>query len=1139
MPLNIPTKKTGDTLSAEELNSIVSEINKKEDSIVGKGLSSNDYTNDEKQKLTGLPVQVYSKTEVYSKGETYSKEEVDGKVVARPLVLSLSESKSGTYDIGGEKLDIWERSVQLPSLPQNADETKEYIISDEPLGFGTYLDVDSFVASTGRGLNKEFFNHNYDIVRLYINSQLQSCIVVRCKNTVTEDVNGLLHIRYCKFYGDIVEFDVAFPNTIDKESVSLSIPPLKFNKKMVFSYITDDSNTIYQYIFSLINKRKLAKKMQLPDGRYPYYHLGMQGKQEFEQYVSDDYYPDNFAQCTDGTGVKRRYATAMAMWPEKLKDQSIGQDVGMWYPWVSEKEFKMYRDFGYMAILHDLVGYSSDTDTQEKFDKCLNDTISFFNEYAGITPKVMAEPNGDHNYIAFSRNNPVIQAITAQSGDSSIQLVYPFKSDFTLDKNDVTIQRVFAYGNDLTLDNDTPEYAQNLLSRLATMNSSADRDSIYWLIGSAHRCAHWESVLIKNIHQLYGDIGNDSLWFPTLDEFFEYWYMRVNTLSVKTITDTGVHFKMYIPKGSNFFYRDLSVLLDGISSVEGVSVVSGENVYGTSYAVSDGKLLVNLNFDEKLMQRVDKYVSAFEADHNKEYAYDDAYYFVQQLKNGLIEPYLQRLNQFVSPPTLESLKINNGSSTTGQKIVTLSITYSGQAPTHYMASENSDFSGSVWVEYSDNPSFILSDGFNEKTVYVKLKNTHGESTAKSNSITYIETVLTLNSIMINGGTSSTSQGDVSVAFTYTGNPTHYMLSEDSDFSGALWTAFNNSTVLFSLSEGYGNKTVYAKMKDVKNETSVKSAQIQFVDTVSVRLNSIVINNGDAGTNSGTVSVTFDTVNQVTRYKIGKQPDLSDCPEWLDWSNSPVQFEAGVTEGNLMVYAQVGNATTVSEIKSDSIQVTRPVVVSIKAVIGFNGALNNKVDYITSNGDTINQVRLATHTGYDTLQLKDSQGGILSSWYFNCNSYKYSPNEIFPNGGTNNYESNSTADDSGIYPAEIFLKCQSCQNNASDGTKKLRLSFFLPAGHYRARILNSPADNFVLEEKYRVNSFYGVFQGNSQLAKVNVGEAGFTGKGNNQYNNELEFTVDQNSDVDFAAWQEGTPTQSYRPGINLIELTKLS
>lgn len=45
----------------------------------------------------------------------------------------------------------------------------------------------------------------------------------------------------------------------------------------------------------------------------------------------------------------------------------------------------------------------------------------------------------------------------------------------------------------------------------------------------------------------------------------------------------------------------LSCLL-GISSRNGVSVVSSDNCFGTSYAMSDGKLLVNLDFNPELPQ---------------------------------------------------------------------------------------------------------------------------------------------------------------------------------------------------------------------------------------------------------------------------------------------------------------------------------------------------------------------------------------------------------------------------------------------------------------------------------------------------------------------------------------------------------
>lgn len=1160
-----------------------------------------------------------------NKEMTLAINQIDAKVdeavkdqISKPLIISQTENKAGTYNVGGENIDIWERSVQLLSLPKIGGESKEYVIANEPLGFGTYVNVESFVASTGKGLNKEFFNFNYDITRFYINSQLQTCVVLKCKNTVNEEANGLMHIQYCKFWGDVVEFDITLPSSVNKDALTLEIPPLKYNKKMVFSYITDDSYSIYQYIFSLINKRLVVKKFGTDTGAAYTWHLGMQGDSKYDSYIKEPYYPEHPAQCTDGAGVKHRYATTVSVWADKLKDQRIGQDVGMQWPWMSEKEFKLFHDFGFMCAYHDLIGYEKDkVNTQEEYDKCVEDSVALFKEYVGIVPKLMVEPNGDHKYIGFSQNNDIIQVITAQGGDNRIQLVYPFKNDFLLGKSDVAIKRIFAYGT-----ND--EYSGDLLDILSSFNATSDKNIIYWLIGSAHRSDYWESELIAKIHELYGDIGNDSLWFPTLDEFFEYWYMRVNTLSVKTVTDTGVHYKMYVPKGANFFFRDLSVLVSGISSLEGISVTSGDNVYGTSSAISDGKLLINLDFNQLLIDRVNKYVEAFEADYNAEYAYDDAYYFIQMLKAGLREPYLARINKWVSPPVLESFTVNSGQEFTQDQDVTLNITFSGQAPSHYMASESAVFWGAAWVEYIENPTFKLSNGFNAKTVYVKLKNVYGETGILSDGITLLEPPLTLNSITINDGAASTIQRNVNVAFDYVGYPTHYMISESSSFTGASWVEFAENPIM-QLSVTYGNKILYAKLKNATTETVSKSAIIELIDTVTARLNSVLINNGDANTNSGTVSVKFETLNNITKYKIGKQADLSDCVDWIVWSGSTVQYNSGIVDGELTVYAQVGNESTESSIKSDSILIVQPVVLTgitladgkdsfagytvpvsfeissgtptyyrlaettagitsatwlawkdgitykfsaignktlyaqvknvlsesgvvndsinlteppVKALIAFNGTTNGNIDYKLVNGETINQIKPGSYSSWSAQQLKDNQGNELP-WYFNFNSGKYIQNSVFAGDGMNNFEGNSTANDDGIFPVSTYLKCIAAMTVVSDGSKKLRLSFRLPNGHYKVKILYSPDDKFLMEESFRVNSYYGVFEGTEERAKVNVATLGFTGKRNNQYNNELEFTIANDGDIDFAAWQEGTPVKGYRPGMNLIELTRLS
>ena len=209
--------------------------------------------------------------------------------------------------MGNDDVNIYERAVNLNSLPVTKGESKDYIIADEPLGYGLYFSVESFSATTGRGLTSNFFNFNYQITGYSINDNLQSTVTIECIKAVTENINAVLNFRYCKFYGDVVEFDVTLPDSINKANVNLTIPPLKFNKKLIFSYITDDSYSIYQYIFAPINKRRIVRKFGSDSSPYSYYyHYGMEGKSNFEQYVKEAITPTNFLQCNDGCGVDRK-----------------------------------------------------------------------------------------------------------------------------------------------------------------------------------------------------------------------------------------------------------------------------------------------------------------------------------------------------------------------------------------------------------------------------------------------------------------------------------------------------------------------------------------------------------------------------------------------------------------------------------------------------------------------------------------------------------------------------------------------------------------------------------------------------------------------------------------------------------------
>ena len=302
----------------------------------------------------------------------------------------------------------------------------------------------------------------------------------------------------------------------------------------------------------------------------------------------------------------------------------------------------------------------------------------------------------------------------------------------------------------------------------------------------------------------------------------------------------------------------------------------------------------------------------------------------------------------------------------------------------------------------------------------------------------------------------------------------------------------------------------------------------------VVLGGITLADGKESFAGYTVPVSFEiSQGTPTHYRLSETSAGLTSASWLTWKDG-ITYKFS-TIGSKTLYAQVKNSISESSVVQDSISLTEPPV---KMILGFNGTTNNTVETKVVNGETINQIKPGVYSGWYAKQLLDNQGNKLS-WYFNFDSAFYSTNSIFNNGGVNNYECNSSANDDGVFPVSTFMKCISSIKNETGGGRKLRLSIYLTAGHYKARILYSPADNFLLEEKYRVNSYYGVFEGTNERAKVLAGTAGFTGKGNNQYNCEFEFDISKTSDVDFAAWQEGTPIQDYRPGINLIELTKLS
>lgn len=102
---------------------------------------------------------------------------------------------------------------------------------------------------------------------------------------------------------------------------------------------------------------------------------------------------------------------------------------------------------------------------------------------------------------------------------------------------------------------------------------------------------------------------------------------------------------------------------------------------------------------------------------------------------------------------LGSFEINSGSKSTGSKNVSLSISGSDSTSSvsEMIISENSDFSGASWENFSTSKDYELSQGDGEKTIYMKLKDQAGnesDSISKKINLDEEKTVLTSGSTYV-------------------------------------------------------------------------------------------------------------------------------------------------------------------------------------------------------------------------------------------------------------------------------------------------------------------------------------------------------------------------------------------------------
>ncbi|OJV37017.1 MAG: hypothetical protein BGO29_02610 [Bacteroidales bacterium 36-12] len=258
-----------------------------------------------------------------------------------------------------------------------------------------------------------------------------------------------------------------------------------------------------------------------------------------------------------------------------------------------------------------------------------------------------------------------------------------------------------------------------------------------------------------------------------------------------------------------------------------------------------------------------------------------------------------------------SVKEDNGSGAVTTDNVHVYLNYIGTATHYRIAETETALASKYWTDVPVDmlASYVLSDGFALKTLFVQVKNAYNESNIRSIQIEYKDPYvpLVLKEVYINNDKAQTNERNVSVFFVKDGIPSHYRIGETADLTSAPWIPWpsNNPTeVHFEVSAGSGQKTVYAQIKDAITTSLVKVDTISYIEleyedvTLSVELPEGFVNNG--------VNVSFAPLKYNKSFAYGVTSDDGHVSAWNVlfkyfngmWIDDAIYFHKFDVNGNL-------------------------------------------------------------------------------------------------------------------------------------------------------------------------------------------------------------------------------------------------
>lgn len=456
---------------------------------------------------------------------------------------------------------------------------------------------------------------NY-ISLLILSAFTSSCIekINLSEGHVFPDTPGYLYPFQNEARNITAEIIIKTKENIAQTALTTEIPKLKYNKSWLFMLTQDDCvQAAYSCTWAAINGKPLTNKY--------YYDAGHLREGDLP---SDIYYLGKTLGSTDGAGNESRFAFTTTLAPD-AEWMNAPTKIALGY---TRDQYRFYKKSGLtwnnvrqMLNYGCGIAFHNVKVTNEKDENLILKQLpivqdSILKHLNGRGCKFLAEPDGNKTYVNAARNYAPIQTLTAQAGATKL---YPFAVEDDL--HQVLIERWF---------NDSPN---NFILTIGKELSKPKEDRMGIHIGVHGTDTNWVQFLLW-LNNNYGKDGDDSVWAPSQEEYYEYNYYRTHggTPQLERIDDHTWKLTVSLPTGENFYYPAITVNVKGLKLENTTSVTSSDAVTGLSYANYEDGLMLNIDCRKFLVEHATHFVEQYEKNKTNKSNQADALYFVNMLK---------------------------------------------------------------------------------------------------------------------------------------------------------------------------------------------------------------------------------------------------------------------------------------------------------------------------------------------------------------------------------------------------------------------------------------------------------------------------------------------------------------------------